>query len=338
MQTTSPLQSMKNLSSLIAFFLAAVCLSACSNAGTEPISELERATADFDAVEDGRLWMSETDSNIAYVYDNGKWRLAYWDEITVGKGCTRLRDGATAKVGQSVSQCKWSYCIESYRFTDSMLDSISYVCNGFNNQPKWEPLLISQIPKNYFFNDSIEYGAVADERDGHHYLTVDLNGKTWMAENLSYDTKNPYYQNCSSLGCNYRWEEAMNFSKGDSVVNNRGICMEGWHIPDTTEWNELIEVYGVASLLSEIGWSFGDNATGLSLWPSKEDRAVNMRPQNTPASDYKYEMLVTSLYKDGYGYALIIAGNKVVWFDRMYEAKYVQNKDYSKGVVRCVKD
>ena len=60
----------------------------------------------------------------------------------------------------------------------------------------------------------------------------------------------------------------------------RGICPEGWHLPDTTEWNALFNAVGGKEtagimLRSTEGWiSNGSDAYSFSALPAG-DRSIN---------------------------------------------------------------
>ncbi|WP_290913874.1 fibrobacter succinogenes major paralogous domain-containing protein [Fibrobacter sp.] len=121
-----------------------------------------------------------------------------------------------------------------------------------------------------------DYGTLTDSRDGQTYKTVTIGDQVWMAENLNYAyTGVPYnysgytsdstswcYENdpanCAKYGRLYTWAAAMD-SSGTWSTNGkgcgygsecsptgtiRGICPEGWHLPDTTEWNTLFSAVG----------------------------------------------------------------------------------------------
>lgn len=80
-------------------------------------------------------------------------------------------------------------------------------------------------------------GILLDKRNGQKYPTIQLAGRTWMAENLNYDpgvkcwfyNDNP--QNAEKCGRLYTWVAAMN------------ACPKGWHIPTQTEWSIFVEFY-----------------------------------------------------------------------------------------------
>ena len=141
-------------------------------------------------------------------------------------------------------------------------------------------------------------GTMTDDRDGQTYKTVKIGTQTWMAENLNYayigvpynydshtsDSTSWSYCNdsaeCSKYGRFYTWAAAMD-SVGTWTTNGkgcgyktacsptypvRGICPEGWHLPDSTEWYMLFYAVGGRStaglmLKSTSGWYGSGNGT-----------------------------------------------------------------------------
>jgi len=116
-----------------------------------------------------------------------------------------------------------------------------------------------QVKDKFFCGDSIN-----DPRDGGRwYQTVLIGIQCWMAENLNVGTrvdgsgnqddddiieKYCYYDeedSCNVYGGLYQYMEAMNY---DTIVSNRGICPEGWHIPTYEDWEELIDSLGGANV------------------------------------------------------------------------------------------
>ena len=118
---------------------------------------------------------------------------------------------------------------------------------------------------------------LCDTRDGGLYRHVTIGAQIWMAENLNYKTDSSWCGggsdenegDCSKYGRLYTWSVAKN------------ACPEGWHLPDTTEWNKLFtavggEVVAAQILMSQTGWrdsdgksrNIGTDAYGFSALPA----------------------------------------------------------------------
>jgi uncharacterized protein (TIGR02145 family) len=126
-----------------------------------------------------------------------------------------------------------------------------------------------------------------DLRDGQTYKTVKIGDQVWMAENLNYKTVNSFCynnddNNCSKYGRLYTWATAMDsvgvFSengkecgfdkKCSPTYPVRGICFNGWHIPDANEWNRLFAMSDDSigsKLKSDYGW-IRDSLNGTDLF------------------------------------------------------------------------
>ena len=134
---------------------------------------------------------------------------------------------------------------------------------------------------------------LTDGRDGHVYRTTTINNRVWMAENLDYayyfkSARSFCYQNdtayCTKYGRLYTWSAAMdsagafsNDSKLCGLKSNckpaedvRGMCPEGWHLPNRAEWNELfyyIGGYNTQKLKAKQNWDGyeGSDDFGFSI-------------------------------------------------------------------------
>ncbi len=286
--------------------------------GWREATDLDFSVENCEPVEDGRLIFSISNPNKAYVYDKDGWREATEVELKVGEACTESRNGTFAFVLNS-----------------------DYICKG-----GWTYAWIHDFAKESYFNSDVKYGSVKDERDGHVYKTVKIDGKTWMAENLAYVTDGARCEDSLTVGCDYAWKAALSVAEEDTVLkDNHGICMDGWHIPDTTEWNALVEAHSLEDLLSETGWLSGKNGTGFSMVPTdymagaghvmgyNESAMADFTTSNAEISSSVFYPFKRSLL----GLSVSFTNEK---YSKQYQSttKYTQGYSYETAAVRCVKD
>lgn len=305
-----------------------VCKEAVAGSGVylwfeapEP-TEIEKIALTYEPVEDGRMIFSESNPNIAYIYDGGSWREATELELKIKEGCTVSRNGTVVFALSTV-----------------------YVCRD-----RWTFASIRDFNKESYFNSDVKYGSVIDERDGHVYKTVEIDGKTWMAENLVYAAEGSKCVDSLTVGCEYSWKVALSVAEEDTVLkDNHGICMDGWHIPDTTEWKSLVNAHDFEDLLSEIGWLSGKNGTGLSIVPTDYTTGagagiVTGYTQSAMADFATSSTDIGISITNGYPYTRNLLGYSMSFtneeFTKQYQSatKYTQGYDYAKAAVRCVKD
>lgn len=206
-------------------------------------------------------------------------------------------------------------------------------------------------PIDYYLKSGKSYGELVDERDGHVYKTIEINGQTWMAQNLNYkipDMNTSCIDDdegmCDIYGRLYSWPAAIDSVRKDISIRwdyendtIQGACPAGWHIPNISEWvtlllplsSDTVGTYpdfgfiGAApKIMSEKLWYLKDsltNETGFSAIPT-------MGRQST-------SLISSDGYYDTWGKSFHFALN--------LEYTYAEiKKDYFQkpGFLRCVKD
>ena len=121
---------------------------------------------------------------------------------------------------------------------------------------------------------NVEYGTLADSRDGKSYKTVVIGGKTWMAENLNFATDSSFCYDGVAANCEKYGRLYQEFDAEEA-------CPEGWDLPTERDWSDLTDAvkdeFGDrnGSLRAVGQWEdtiFGDNvvatnASGFSAVP-----------------------------------------------------------------------
>ena len=206
-------------------------------------------------------------------------------------------------------------------------------------------------------SDGSIYDATAntltDLRDNQVYRTITIEvpaenySEVWMAKNLNIVAENSWCggNDCSVYGRLYTWAAAIGRTENECGYNHtcepsgtvRGVCPEGWHLPNNNEWNELFTAVGGSSvagkvLKSETGW--------------KSSSVI----ENT--DDYLFTALPAG-YRNFNGSFDLVGDNAYFWssteynleeahyVDLYYSTDYAYLRNYYKdgGVsVRCLKD
>lgn len=118
-----------------------------------------------------------------------------------------------------------------------------------------------------------------DPRDGKSYDMVQIGSQTWMAENLNYEVEGSACpegdkRNCSKYGRLYTWAAAQK------------VCPEGWRLPDSADFEQLIASAG--------GMDFaGEKLKSTSGWFKKgngsDDYGFNALPAGYRLGSGKFD-------------------------------------------------
>ncbi|MDO9633566.1 MAG: fibrobacter succinogenes major paralogous domain-containing protein [Paludibacter sp.] len=205
-----------------------------------------------------------------------------------------------------------------------------------------------------------------DTRDGNHYNAVKIGNQVWMAENLkylpsvigpsTYSNTIPYYYvygydgtnvtdakattNYDTYGVLYNWPAAMDGSASSSSNPSgvQGICPDGWHLPSDTEWTELTDYLGGASVA-------GDKLkeTGTTHWFAPNDGATNETGFTArPGGYYSYYGVFGSIGSHTNWWSTTEYYSSRAHYRSMYylySGVYIHDDKKELGFsVRCVKD
>ncbi len=155
--------------------------------------------------------------------------------------------------------------------------------------------------KENFITVNLQSETVTDI-DGNTYATVTIGNQTWMAENLKvthYPNGDPiplvtdntawgnlqgnntddaycYYNNnangeADTYGALYTYAAAIGDNWERDLVENQGVCPDGWHLPSDAEWKTLEMTLGMSqSEADNTGWRGTNQGSKLAgnadLW------------------------------------------------------------------------
>ena len=194
---------------------------------------------------------------------------------------------------------------------------------------------------------------LCDARDNSLYNIVRIGSQIWMAENLNFEYKingsaydnwcyNDSAQYCAQYGRLYYWSAAMDTATtgcgigktcAASSRKTQGVCPNGWHLPDSTEWEKLFDAVGgkdsaAAMLKSTDGWEDhnGTDAYGFAALPAGY---ITPFGESVEAGSGRVLFWSSSVYDQNNGYRIVLRGNQTI---------IDMNGKNAGFAVRCVKD
>jgi uncharacterized protein (TIGR02145 family) len=205
--------------------------------------------------------------------------------------------------------------------------------------------------------------------DGNFYPSIIINGQEWMQANLAvtkfcngdsintdltnsswnstFEGAFAYYDNSisnySTYGNLYNWL---------AVIDNRGLCPTGWHVPSDSDWSSLInfidpDAVGGSNYQNLVGGklkSIGSITEGNGLWEHPNQDATNLFSFSAFPGGYRtlegnFELLG---FNGGWWTSTLRQGNSV-WFRQLNYNNSSIYRGYVDGFqhgfsIRCLKD
>ena len=169
------------------------------------------------------------------------------------------------------------------------------------------------------------YGSFEDPRDGKTYKTIEINGATWMAENLNFESGNSfcYLDSCDVYGRHYQFPF--------TSVLYETLCPDGWHISTAKDWVALFAATydkdsTTTSLKKMYAWPpryQGKDTYGFGLIPNECYGEYRSGERNSACLGVEDTENKTGFYYDFYG--------------SDFRENRISDDKYAYGI-RCVKD
>ncbi len=203
----------------------------------------------------------------------------------------------------------------------------------------------------------VAFEGVVIDVDGNKYQTIKIGTQEWMAVNLRtskyregtaipQETDNTAWQNASSgAWCWYANDNSYNQPYGKlynwyAVIDARGLCPTGWHVPSYAEWTTLTSFLGG---LSVAGGPMKE--MGTAHWTSPNTGATNASGFSGLPGGFRSSFLMESFVSIGvfgYGWSSSEFGPDYAWmreleFNNAYVDRIIEFK-VAGSSVRCLRD
>ena len=239
---------------------------------------LEYNTEGYECTKDGKIVSGKVDSTAKYVCDDGKFRDVNRLEYVADAACTSYNRDTFYVLPRIIEYSYEHREGEDYKTDSNIVENYSYYkCT----EEGWS-----------FTTEKLNQGTMVDERDGHEYRTIGIGSQMWMAENLNYADSINYpsmlarnwcmddVDSCAKYGRYYSWSAAVDSvywaekgticgyvdRKCDLPNRVKGICPEGWHFPNDTEWDDFLSWTTEKSNNESFGWE--NDRFGFSALPA----------------------------------------------------------------------
>jgi len=217
------------------------------------------------------------------------------------------------------------------------LSSSSAVVSSSSSMPSSSS---SSIQANVIiYGDPVDY-------EGETYKTVVIGTQTWFQRNLNYEVEGSICYdnseaNCEKYGRLYDWATAMNLPDCNSKpcssqigTKHKGICPDGWHIPNDAEWTTLTDFVGSPQAGTKLKATSGWNYNGTDIY------GFAALPGGKASSDGIFNHI--SSY--GYWWSATEYLNNYVYYRQMYSSSALVKRETEFKrppnllSIRCVQD
>ena len=308
--------------------------------------------------------------------DSARWREAYdIEKDTMGWHPENKKDGALLEGPVTKERLVWDK--DSLRYASKTEIGYNWGCTSYNEGDSLvvasskfadyiSVCISNKLTRPVIKRNESLYEKIVDPRDNHEYYTIKIGSQTWFAENLNYDYKvvingesSSYKNSCGSDSCSvygryYTWAAAVDSvalykKSGIRCGNNRkceltgqiqGVCPDGWHLPNSSDWQRLFSyVGGQATASSKLrlktnGANSGNDAYGFTALLAGTEKSATYT-EGTHAGFWASD---ESDYDRALAAILYDQKTKLLFSNSFLDAYLLYDDKYESRNIRCVKD
>ncbi len=175
-----------------------------------------------------------------------------------------------------------------------------YITNDFGTLYFHSDYIFTTKVNGGWLNPQLSYGNLTD-REGNNHATIAIGNQVWMAENLCATTyangdtvaniTDASLWSTSTIGAWACLDNDIQYNKPFGILYNwyaasdsRNICPDGWHVPDDTEWFELVNYLGGSQkAIPKI------KSVGNYYWGNHNDSSTNITGFSCLPNGVRYE-------------------------------------------------
>jgi uncharacterized protein (TIGR02145 family) len=298
-------------------------------------------------------------TGLTSTYTPGTGALLEWDAVPGSVG-VQLRIDLPS--GSAITRRLAGFERDQFAVPDALLTPGSYtwrVQAACSTTPPYDVTPISAI-SSFTVGGGVSCPSTVTDIDGNVYPTAEIGGQCWMAENLKVE----HYGNGDSIPTGMSdsaWiattSGAFVAYEGDpanvatygllynwfTVIDSRGICPTGWHVPSESEQAVLISVLGGETVAGCKMKTTGTLSEGTGLWQSPNTAATNSSGfSGLPGGLRGFDGFFLALSGNGYWWTSSEHVSTLAWYwflSYNYRGAYRSSTTKQFGLsVRCLKD